>query len=444
MNPVASATLFKKLTQAILEQLLRCVPETARKTIPLSARHKGIFGRVLAYCYVIETQGRLALHKHLAAFTTCSPSLLQATAVYPHLRSQIATIIDKLFQAYMPPRAHIDGLIHRLKKQPLIRAAYLPHLQQEDDITTIAFKNRLHQIIESYQIHSHRATCHKNNSISCRMAKPSGLVPETGAVELDVTTDEDDQVQYTIKPTISPLEHQFGRNRNRLLHPLPKEDPRAIVWELSELKRPMIDVRKLLEYQELSEELIKELNIPEDEESYFSEAQQIDLLDLVDLPEDMTVQEWEKVAKALLKRNGSVVDVSPTASTVLNCNTAAYHLGSLQQGRATMFYLVKYMTKDSVALSTSLSILHSAMQHVKKYPSIAEDTGTAKRTAQHFLLRAINLLSGQSEVSATQAAASLLGMTSQSFSCKFAYLYIRPAINYIFLQQGDTEGIKKI
>ena len=104
-------------------------------------------------------------------------------------------------------------------------------------------------------------------------------------------------------------------------------------------------------------------------------------------------------------------------------------------------YLTDYMTKDGVELSTSLSLFHDAATHIKNYPSTAADTGTVGRTAQHFLQRVLNSLSGQSEISATQAASSLLGMSSQSFSAKFSYLYIKPAVDFVLANTDMLPGM---
>jgi hypothetical protein len=105
-----------------------------------------------------------------------------------------------------------------------------------------------------------------------------------------------------------------------------------------------------------------------------------------------------KLTRALYKRNASIVEVNPTASSVLCCNSACYLLGANEQAKSALFYLLKYLTKDGVALSNSLSVLRAARIHIDQFPSVAADTGTTQRTGQHFLTRVVNSLSGQSEV----------------------------------------------
>ena len=68
----------------------------------------------------------------------------------------------------------------------------------------------------------------------------------------------------------------------------------------------------------------------------------------------------ERKFEVICSRNGGVVNYSPTASAVLRCNTAAYHLGGNEQAKATLFYLIKYITKDAMTPTTSLSLISYA------------------------------------------------------------------------------------
>lgn len=70
-------------------------------------------------------------------------------------------------------------------------------------------------------------------------------------------------------------------------------------------------------------------------------------------------------------RNGGVVNYSPTASGTLKCNTAAYHLGANEQAKAIIYYLIKYITKDALTPTTTLSLLLHARQIINQHQSIA-------------------------------------------------------------------------
>ena len=120
------------------------------------------------------------------------------------------------------------------------------------------------------------------------------------------------------------------------------------------------------------------------------------------------VEEWRKLPCA----NSLVTSWNEILTAILRCNTAPYLLGARESSRATSFYLVKYMTKDCVALSASLSVLVDAKKHIEKWRSTADDLAsqTELRTAIHFVQRAVN--SYQAEVHDTQAASLLLGFSA--------------------------------
>lgn len=139
----------------------------------------------------------------------------------------------------------------------------------------------------------------------------------------------------------------------------------------------------------------------------------------------------DSIARAILRRNGLVVDINPVVSALVECNTSVNPLGGLEHAKATIFYLTKYLCKDGIALSNSLAVLRSAKLHIDKYPSVAADSGSTSRTGSHFLTLVVNCLSAQSEVSATQAAASELGMEAQIFSHDFVSVYIHPAMEHV-------------
>ena len=75
--------------------------------------------------------------------------------------------------------------------------------------------------------------------------------------------------------------------------------------------------------------------------------------------------------------------------------------------RLTAFYIAKYVSKDSVSLSASLSVLVDVKNHCERWPSRAEDCGTSRRTSLHFGQRVLNTI--DIELADTQAASCSLG-----------------------------------
>jgi hypothetical protein len=136
-------------------------------------------------------------------------------------------------------------------------------------------------------------------------------------------------------------------------------------------------------------------------------------------------------------RNGAVVEFSPSLTECLGCNTAAYLLGSEEQARATaLFYLVKYMVKDSVSLGNSLPVIREAMKHVNRYESNAGDAGSDSRTSKFFMQRIVNGFTGLAEISDTQCAACLLGMRSMVSTDGHWFAFIKAAA--AFQQETHT------
>ena len=127
------------------------------------------------------------------------------------------------------------------------------------------------------------------------------------------------------------------------------------------------------------------------------------------------IQGW---GTKLLCRNASVADFNVVLCAILGCNNAPYLLGAEQAAKAAMFYMVKYVTKDSVALNASLSVLVDAWDHIKKYPSIHPDAASnQQRNAIHLMQRTLNQI--PAELADTQAAALCLDHAAELCSESF-------------------------
>ena len=103
-------------------------------------------------------------------------------------------------------------------------------------------------------------------------------------------------------------------------------------------------------------------------------------------------------------------------------------LGSWAQEKAAIIYIIKYMVKEGNEIANSLSLFKAAIRSVARNPSIAPDTGTFMRTAQHILTNILNRRAGTVEYAVQTASLGLLGLPSNIFSHEFQYCFIRPAI----------------
>ena len=97
-----------------------------------------------------------------------------------------------------------------------------------------------------------------------------------------------------------------------------------------------------------------------------------------------------KSQQTLEKRNTVIVEYNKMIEAFLGCNTNATLLGSEETGKAILCYLLKYVTKSTTGISHSASLILHARRTIEEFPSIAEDSGTAERTAMHLLNRVTN------------------------------------------------------
>lgn len=120
-------------------------------------------------------------------------------------------------------------------------------------------------------------------------------------------------------------------------------------------------------------------------------------------------EEKEDLNRILEKRNGLIVEYNETISAMLGCNTNVGILGSEEQAKSTLCYLLKYVTKPPTEITHSISLIHHARRTIEAHPSVAEDSGTERRTAMHLLNRVTNQISSTVEVSSAFASLAILG-----------------------------------
>lgn len=135
-----------------------------------------------------------------------------------------------------------------------------------------------------------------------------------------------------------------------------------------------------------------------------------------------------------------VVEYNPVISALLGCNTNVSVLGSDAQAKATLCYLLKYITKPPSEISHAIAIIHNARQTIENFPSQAEDSGSERRTAMHFLARVINQFYGTVEVSAPVAALALLGMPAEIASHGFHLVFVNAAVAYALKKHPRQEN----
>lgn len=134
---------------------------------------------------------------------------------------------------------------------------------------------------------------------------------------------------------------------------------------------------------------------------------------LTDEEAAMITFQWQQLGC----RNAQVAHYGEVLSAVLGCNNNPVLLGADQQAKAALFYLIKYVTKDSVALHDALALLHDVKEHVDKWPSKAEGPDREERYLSQRYLNQCN-----KEFSCTQAAGGALQHKAHHSSEEFVYV----------------------
>ena len=122
-----------------------------------------------------------------------------------------------------------------------------------------------------------------------------------------------------------------------------------------------------------------------------------------------------------------VIEFSPTLTACVASNATVSMLGDKTQAKAVVYYMVNYMTKDSTALNNVLPLIWEAQQTTVTYGSTAPDKAEASRVFKFLTTRILNNLSGRQEISASQAASSLMGYGSIVTSSGFWLCHHEPA-----------------
>ena len=345
-NPVASAEIFHRLQDAVYSCLIGLAPShISRKSVPYADRPVGIFGRPAAIFSVIEVQQRLSLHSHMVIWGNVSSRMLALASTRDALKRAVCEVLDSQITAQMPVEQHIAGLLqraeHRVNRHKARYSYDVCPLPSEDPH---GFLQRVFDIHDATSFHEHADTCHKGKpDIRCRLCYERALRPDTTVVQLAPDFGSSDFVATDDIAAPHPSS-QFSRSRRE--YPLPNVDARALVWEMARPQTPFPDV-----------------------ESYGAAAfTSGTVLDPAELLRRIDAIEGEKaelikthLRRIVCVRNAGTVDISPTATALLACNTAAVLLGCSESCKSTLFYLLKYITKDSTALGHSLTVLRDAV-----------------------------------------------------------------------------------
>jgi len=408
---------------------------------------------------VFECQGRGSLHSHSAGWGALVPKLLETVADDPYFAKIVSNTMDTMVTAHIPRSIHLfrqrvrgkgtyntryaltmlcprkllgkqgieftsERLREKLYDMDLMCVPCEPLPSVSSSSETLknnkspkeqhdAATDELHRSIEfrSLSVAKQRAymtmifnnyhecgpSCWKGKTgdFGCRFAKPSFTpVPETRPVMLQyevatVINDKNNKKKINVSKVSAHTDiaqcsthmpqlelKDIGNIRAKVnyVKQLMMQDPRFLIWEL---QRPFLE-----DFDEVKLNTI----------------------------------------------NGRITEFNDALAAVTSCNQAIYSLGSAEQCKNIIYYMLDYMVKNSTKVQNCCPLIVQAVNEAKKYPSKAADSGTDVRNAQYFLNKVINKLSLTVEISASMAAASNMGLTSSIKSHETWYIFNQPAV----------------
>lgn len=288
------------------------------------------------------------------------------------LHSAVRRVIDSQFTAELSRNIHAANLLNSFckaeqKKAPNtaeLQPQLPPHALTDTSISSYSCKACL--VVSEFGIHSHSFSCAKKpkGSEGCRFFKPVATIDETTAALVTKGA-----------PVTTAVSIEYVLAERSLPPTIPEGS--AIVWEL---KRPRLELpddpvapsaaerchrlRSIADAALLeSQESLDRITDPATSKNVSSLRARLEQLQLnrsfiYSLDEAAGAGMYDMLVNQLQTRNGSVVEFNDVLSAVYACNTACCLLGSQQQSVSALFYLAKYMTKDSVSLGMPSSCHH--------------------------------------------------------------------------------------
>lgn len=446
-----------------------------RKSVPIGGRPKGVLGVVRTYYGAVEVQGRGSLHLHLVLWTGIPPNFASASAGTEVLEQAVADMLNRTVKAELMIDEHVKSILREQHNRfanagtaaqqtnnnrtdaaadptraaelqqreealqaaaadRLLRPMTLPNLPP--DATVEDVQRRASLVACTCNMHKHTFSCHKGKCghIRCRFCMARGPCPRTEFVMLHPQpqnpADEDQEQPPQVEGDASASRRYSDEEERRLRYqnraptlpprpvpivstnippaePLPEPTLTDPVPSLDNPDRVLVIEPQRREITlDMFEQFLQELEDPDNATGVYLRAVGDRWRANQQSAED------KQFVRQLLRRNGYVSEFNPAVSACIKANTNCMYIGTTEQGKAVLMYLIKYICKDGAELSNSITVVRDCLEHINQYPSrmpAEQDRNPAMRPFLQCMSRIINTLNGAAEVSASAAAYTLLG-----------------------------------
>ena len=446
-NPHSSSKEYKRLIEQVFGILVNVpVSYKQRKSADYRTRGAGIFGEILGFYGVTETQARGALHLHAILYGGLSPYLLQKASHINDICNAISEVLNDIFCAELGAEEHAhDLLIKGLKacNHTVTESDYScppALLQHTDDSSILSIRDKT---CRYSGVHTHSFTCYSgtHGHCGCRLGYGCGLSDKTGPLQLscvqsdEINEDENATISGDLQISTSiedPPHSKFDRD-----DPLRYDEPRTITWDIQRRPIPFNHGYSCEHDFSTKASCIRFLmnivgndlwTVDDDLSTCVHNATHDDLRNICN-----------NIRERLPRRNAYVVCHNRMLSSLMRCNTAVYSMSSLEASISITMYLTTYFTKKKAPIQQMLSTLCHARKHIEQYKSTADDSGTTRRTLLHFFQRVLNSMDVTQELSDTQVAFSLCRGKAYFSSDIFSYLDVWTSIRWVLHEQEQNE-----
>ncbi|KAG1703379.1 hypothetical protein DVH05_007327 [Phytophthora capsici] len=364
--PALSAQVFERKMKLLTDAILRCRDSSStRASVNYLEVERGVYGRCAAFNAVIEPQRDGRLHAHMTVYgSAINPSLLTRVVSCPDLVAKARRYVDSVCCTTIT--AATREWCGAWKEARGIMPRAFEILVPDASSNYEGFLNAAEKRVFSTNIHSHSGTCRKGirGRTVCRLSRPAGIHEDiTQPIFIRLTKASVLGKRQRAEFSVSPVSTDIARHVDA-----------AMDYSAKRVVR-----------EHLNGAIVWEQRRPR-EDSMFVET---------NLPL-------------------ACLSASHTNSAIMNSEDAADMVEEYQQS---------YMTKEQGGLKSATAVMHVAISHILKYPSVAEDSGTALRQAKHLATRTVNAFSGGNEWSHSLMAYALAGYRSYMSSDTFWYVF---------------------
>lgn len=363
----------------------------------------------------------------------------------------ITQVLESWCTTELPLEEHVMSVVHSMLPDGSVKRSSgdnMPHMyrnlswvlseHEREEYATFNLKRVVQKQQGKQNMHQHRSICRDppRGRDGCRLCRPFCCVPHTCVMELKcMPCAVGEKVVYNFEASqvnqVSMEEFKEGMEVKHVADdPLERIEEPMIAWEL---KRPELQPLPTMNNEACCEDTkTKQISLLYELVLAFDPAVALQLDIALRCENESKVDAfYQDVRDKLLHRNGLFVECNAHLSLCTGSHHNFSLLGCSVQGKAAMFYITSYLSKNKNKLANCILVLLKVLKERKKRKSTAADAALPKREMLKMLQRTMNKIYCKMEMSDYQVAAALLGMPVEITPDIFAF--DNPDSHYSFI-----------